>query len=66
VNIGVGAIEPVFAVGMEAVPASLMMDDEADETNENRVSSSSRSVGMSSGAFTGIVMAATVMVSWVM
>mmetsp|Transcript_10373 Transcript_10373/g.11488 ORF Transcript_10373/g.11488 Transcript_10373/m.11488 type:complete len:1125 (-) Transcript_10373:173-3547(-) len=66
VNIGVGAIEPVFAVGMEAVPASLMMDDEADETNENRVSSSSRSVGVSRGAFTGIVMAATVMVSWVM
>merc|ERR1712238_518523 len=66
VNIGVGAIEPVFAVGMEAVPASMLMDDEADETNDNRKSSSSRSVGVSSGAFTGIVMAATVMVSWVM
>merc|ERR1712194_169164 len=60
VNIGVGAIEPVFAVGMEAVPASLM--DEA-ETNENIVSSSTRA-GVSSGAFTGIGIA-TIIVGWV-
>merc|ERR1712238_359047 len=61
VNIGVGATEPVFAVGMEAVPASMM--DEA-ETNENIMSSSTRA-GVSSGAFTGIGIA-TVIVGWVM
>merc|ERR1712161_119378 len=61
VNIGVGATEPVFAVGMEAVPASMM--DEA-ETNENIVSSSTRA-GVSSGAFTGIGIA-TIIVGWVM
>jgi len=53
VNIGFGNIEPVFAVGMEAVPT--ILDNTTEGENENKVSSST----VAGRAFTGIAIAAT-------